>query len=93
MVEVSLSQNVAEARERNATLMKTLVERRTDHAYPLFIQSLRDVGQHTVADLLTDIGEKTRILTQCTYWCRYHLSWKLSERKCSYQLILHSLVM
>ncbi|PVD23781.1 hypothetical protein C0Q70_17055 [Pomacea canaliculata] len=50
--------NVAEARERNATLMKTLVERRTDHAYPLFIQSLRDVGQHTVADLLTDIGER-----------------------------------
>ncbi|KAK7474292.1 hypothetical protein BaRGS_00034484 [Batillaria attramentaria] len=49
--------------KRNGSLMKTMVERRTERAYPLFIQSLRQAGQDSVANLLTDIGEETRILT------------------------------
>ena len=58
-------QGIHDVKKRNGSLMKTMVERRTERAYPLFIHSLRQAGQHAVADLLTDIGEETRILTHC----------------------------
>nr|KAG5690026.1 hypothetical protein BaRGS_013376 [Batillaria attramentaria] len=56
-------QGISDTKKRNGSLMKTMVERRTERAYPLFIQSLRQAGQDSVANLLTDIGEETRILT------------------------------
>jgi hypothetical protein len=66
---------IHDTKKRNVSLMKTMVERRTERAYPLFIQSLRQTGQDEVANLLTDIGEETRILTHCksdNRYCRKH---------------------
>ncbi len=46
---------------RNLELMTAMIERRTDRAYPLFLDCLRRSGQSQIADLLTDVTLKEEV--------------------------------
>ncbi|RUS86611.1 hypothetical protein EGW08_005627 [Elysia chlorotica] len=57
-------QGITNSKRRTAALMKTLTERRTDRAYPVLLQCLRETGQHRAVDLLTDVGEEAHAIQE-----------------------------
>ena len=57
-------QAIEDNRAQNLALITTMVERRTDRAYPIFVQCLQQSGQICVADMLVDLSQEMLALSK-----------------------------